>query len=75
MRLKIGTSITVNGKRYVVTGQRGGFVACVPEGQKPDDFNYCAFSVASLVRDAQARAAAAARRREIEVSWELAPPA
>jgi hypothetical protein len=62
MRLKAGTTIIVNHKRYTVTGQRGGFVVCVREGERPDDVNYHAFSVDALARSVR-------RWHELKESW------
>jgi hypothetical protein len=65
MLLKAGTTIVVNHKRYTVTGQRGGFVVCVRDGEPPTDLNYCAFSIAALVKEAE-------RIQALKDSWSLA---
>jgi hypothetical protein len=69
MRLKPGKTIVVVGKRFVVTGQRGGYTVAVREGEVPSDVNYHAFRTDVLVRDAQAKAA---KHRALVESWELA---
>lgn len=72
MRFPPGTRFAVDGKRYVATGQRAGFVICVREGEAPTDTNYVAFRTAKLAKDIEAKVAAIARRRDLKESWELA---
>ena len=68
MRLKAGTTIVYRGERYTVTGQRGGWIIAVREGEEPDDMNYRAFRAAAWIADAEAKHA---KWRALVESWEL----
>jgi hypothetical protein len=73
-----GTVITApDGWKGVVQMQRGRTVVALQVGEVPNDDlrGYKTFRADDLQSAALIRAAAIARRREIEASWELAEPA
>jgi hypothetical protein len=63
-----------DGWRGVVQMQRGRIVVAVKVGEQPNDAlnHYRTFRADVLSSAAEIRAAAIAKRRELEASWELA---
>jgi hypothetical protein len=73
-----GTTVTAaDGWKGVVQTQHGRSVVALRVGEVPNDDlrGYRCFKADDLQSAALIRAAAIAKRREIEASWELAEPA